>query len=88
MAGNATNPHRQLAYRANDGVEVELFWEQDTDNLMVAVSDKHSAAYFELAAAPDQALDVFNHPYAHAAREDLPDAHNVAISGGPDEPTG
>ena len=67
MAGDATNPYRELAYRVNDGVEVVLFWQQNTDDLTVAVSDEHSGAYFELAAAPNQALDVFNHPYAHAA---------------------
>jgi hypothetical protein len=72
MASNAANPYRELAYRANEGVEVVLFWHQDTDELTVAVSDARSGAYFELAAAPDQALDVFNHPYAHAAFRGLP----------------
>ena len=67
MATNATNPYRELAYRSNDGVEVVLFWHQKTDELTVTVSDQRSGAYFELAAAPHQALDVFNHPYAHAA---------------------
>jgi hypothetical protein len=71
MAGN---PYRELAYRANDGVEVVLFWQQNTDHLTVAVSDDRSGTYFELAAARDQALDVFNHPYAHAAVRGLPHA--------------
>jgi hypothetical protein len=74
MAGNATNPYRELAYRTNHGVEVVLFWHQSSDELTVAVSDAHSGACFEVAAAPDQALDVFNHPYAHAAFRGLPDA--------------
>ncbi len=80
MAGNAT--YRELAYRANDGVEVVLFWQQNTDDLTVAVSDERSGAYFELAAAPDQALDVFNHPYAHAAFRGLPYA-DASLSSGP-----
>jgi hypothetical protein len=67
MATNSTNPYRELAYRSNDGVEVVLFWQQNTDELTVTVSDQRSGAYFQLAAAPHQALDVFNHPYAHAA---------------------
>jgi len=67
MASKATDLCRELAYRAADGVEVVLFWHPNTDELSVAVSDVHSGAYFELAVAPDQALDVFNHPYAHAA---------------------
>ena len=101
MAGDATNPYRELAYRVNDGVEVVLFWQQNTDDLTVAVWNARSGAYFELAAAPDQALDVFNHPYAHAAFRGLPyvDAsrpswaeavvtHGCAITERSEEPTG
>jgi hypothetical protein len=101
MAGNATEPYRELAYRVNDGVEVGLFWQQNTDDLTVAVSDERSGAYFELAAAPHQALDVFNHPYAHAAFRGLPyvDAslpssggaaahHGFAITDRSEKPTG
>lgn len=65
-------PYRELAHRVNDGFEVILFWQKLTDELTVTVSDERSGAYFELAAAPDQALDVFNHPYAHAAFRGLP----------------
>jgi hypothetical protein len=60
-------PYRELAHRTNDGVEVVLFWHQISDELTVSVSDQRSGAYFELAAEPDRALDVFNHPYAYAA---------------------
>jgi hypothetical protein len=67
MASNATNVYRELASRGGDGIEVVLFWHQNTDELTVAVSDARSGAYFELAAAPHEALDVFNHPYAYAA---------------------
>jgi hypothetical protein len=101
MAGNATNPYRELAYRANNGVEVVLFWQQNTDDLTVAVSDERNGAYFELAAAPDQALDVFNHPYAHASFRGLRYAdaslpswaaavanHGCAITDRSEEPTG
>jgi hypothetical protein len=101
MAGNATNPYRELAYRANNGVEVVLFWQQDTDDLTVTVSEESSGAHFKLAAAPDQALDVFNHPYAHAAFRGLPHAdaslpvwaeavahHGCAITDRSEEPTG
>jgi len=72
-ATNATQAEfRELAYRANDGVEVVLFWHRPTNALTVAVSDDRSGAYFELAAEPDQALDVFKHPYAYAAFSDVP----------------
>ena len=101
MAGNATNPYRELAYRVNDGVEVVLFWQHNSDDLTVVVSDERRGAYFELAAAPDQALDVFNHPYAHAAFRGLPyvdaslsswaeaaTSHGCAITDRSEEPTG
>ena len=65
-------PYRELAYRANDGVEIVLFWHRVTDELIVSVSDARTGAYFELSADPAQALDVFNHPYAHAAFRGLP----------------
>ena len=72
MESDAASPYQELAYRASDGIEVVLFWHQGTDELLVCVSDERSGAYFELAAGPDQALDVFNHPYAHAAFRGLP----------------
>jgi hypothetical protein len=68
MAGTDTmQPPRELAHRANDGVEIDLFWNEATNELTVYVSDGRSGAYFELAAPRDQALDVFYHPYAYAA---------------------
>ena len=73
-------PYRELAHRVNDGFEVILFWQKLTDELTVTVSDERSGAYFELAAAPDQALDVFNHPYAHAAFRGLPYAEESRAS--------
>ena len=72
--------YRELAHRVNDGFEVILFWQKLTDELTVTVSDERSGAYFELAAAPDQALDVFNHPYAHAAFRGLPYAEESRAS--------
>jgi hypothetical protein len=69
---SARSPLRELAHRASDGVEVVLFWHEGTNELTVAVSDARSGAYFELAARPDEALDVFEHPYAHAAFRGLP----------------
>jgi hypothetical protein len=72
-ATSATDsPFRELAHRANDGVEVVLFWHEASSELTVCVSDARSGAYFELAAAPERALDVFHHPYAYAAFEGVP----------------
>ena len=61
---NATQEsYRELAHRMNDGVEVVLLWHRRKDELTVTVSDERSGTYFELAAQPHQALDVFDHPY-------------------------
>jgi hypothetical protein len=97
MATSGTDPHRELAYRVNDGVEVKLLWNQMTDDVTVTVSDQRSRAYFELDAPPGGALDVFNHPYAYAAfwgvpyatRPCLPSTQGAALlaTDGTEEPT-
>lgn len=66
------DPNHELAYRANDGVEVVLFWHEPTNTLAVCVSDERSGAYFELAPDPREALDVFYHPYSYAAFMGVP----------------
>jgi hypothetical protein len=58
---------RELARRANGGLEVTLLWSEVEDRLAVTVSDSLSGEWFFLDAEPDNALDVFYHPYAHAA---------------------
>jgi hypothetical protein len=65
-------PYRELAHRVADGLEVVLFWRQVTNELIVSVSDERTGAYYEVAAAQDNALDVFDHPYAYAASMGLP----------------
>lgn len=57
----------ELAHRANDGLEVTLFWNQGDNTLSVSVVDERTGAYFELPAPADSALDVYYHPFAHAA---------------------
>ena len=57
---------RELAYRANDGVEVALFWSPSDDRLTVVVEDTKADERIELEARLDNALDVFYHPYAYA----------------------
>ena len=59
---------RELAFRSGDGIEVSLFWNEREDRLTVIVSESRSGEQFVLEAAHDNALDVFYHPYAHAAR--------------------
>src|SRR5215831_13233005 len=68
----ATVPHvttnagpRELAFRAEDGIEVSLVWNELEDRLNVTVFDSRSGELLELDARHDNALDVFYHPFAH-----------------------
>jgi len=68
MNGNGTI---ELANRTGDGVEVALFWNGNDNRLTVAVADSRTGDAFELAAHPENALDVFYHPYAYAAQRGI-----------------
>ena len=57
----------ELAYRETDGIAVTLFWHSGTNRLSVVVHDWRNGDWFELAARAENALDVFEHPYAYAA---------------------
>ena len=69
MSGTtAQNSVKELAYRATDGLEVTLLWHESASSVSVAVSDSRSGEAFELVLGNnDNVLDVFHHPYAHAA---------------------
>lgn len=63
---------RELAFRATDGVEVTLLWHQRNDFVSVTVFDSKTDERFELVLDDgESAMDVFHHPYAHAARRGL-----------------
>jgi hypothetical protein len=58
----------ELATRESNGIMVRLFWTRSTNLVTVAVADAANDDYFELVLDEDErALDVFHHPYAHAA---------------------
>lgn len=57
---------RELAHRSTNGIDVFLLWSPADDSLAVVVIDENADS-FELVVAPPEALDVFEHPYAHAA---------------------
>jgi hypothetical protein len=57
---------RELAYRSSNGIDVFLVWCPADDSLAVVVIDE-AAESFELSVTSKDALDVFDHPYAHAA---------------------
>jgi hypothetical protein len=59
---------KELAYRENDGITVTLLWHTATDRLSVSVLDWRTGEAFDIAADAHDAMDVFHHPYAYAAR--------------------
>jgi hypothetical protein len=63
----ATLLSRELAARENDGVRVRLLWHPRANAVTVSVEDARAGAQFDLAVAPDRALDAFYHPFAYAA---------------------
>jgi hypothetical protein len=58
----ATRPPRELAAR-----HVLLLWHPDENGLTVSVEDARAGDRFEVAVAPDRALDAFYHPFVYAA---------------------
>jgi hypothetical protein len=56
---------RELDHRVGDGFEVRLLWGADDGKLKVVVDDWRTDDHFEITASADNALDVFNHPYAY-----------------------
>jgi hypothetical protein len=62
----ATPQTRELAARDSDGVHVQLLWHPGESALTVAVEDARVGDCFQLAVAPERALDAFYHPFAYA----------------------
>ena len=59
---------RELDYRANNGVEVALRWDQRSREVTVEVRDAGSGDEFAFAVDAADALDAFQHPFAYAAK--------------------
>lgn len=63
----AAEPSRELAAPESDGLHILLLWHPHENALTVSVEDTRAGDRFQLAIAPDRALDAFYHPFAHAA---------------------
>ncbi len=60
---------QELAHRSTNGIEVSLLWSRQSDTVSVFVADGRSGNTLRIDARRDNALDVFNHPYAYAAAD-------------------
>jgi hypothetical protein len=63
----ATPETRELAARETDGIHVLLLWHPDENAVSVSVEDARVGDRFQVAVAPERALDAFYHPFAYAA---------------------
>jgi hypothetical protein len=67
MRNGTRSETRELAVRESDGIHVLLLWHPNESALTVSVEDARVGDGFQLAVAPDRALDAFYHPFAYAA---------------------
>ena len=56
----------ELDYRESNGIAVSLLWERHSNRLTVVVEDSRLDERLALPVRPDNARDVFHHPYAYA----------------------
>jgi hypothetical protein len=59
---------KELAFRESNGVAVTLYWHGAANRVSVTVHDACGGELFAIDGEPSEALDLFHHPYAHAAR--------------------
>ena len=70
----------ELARRTGDNLAVSLFWRQEDNRLRVVVTDATAGREFALDAHPENALDIFYHPFAYAAFRGLDYGVETAVS--------
>jgi hypothetical protein len=68
----ASKRRHELDFRSNDGLEVALLWQPETNRVSVSVFDSKTGDDFDITVDPAEASDAFNHPYAYAARRGVP----------------
>lgn len=63
-----THTSETLSERSSNGISVALLWNRASDAATVVVHDEAADQEFVLhVGAGDNALDLFEHPYAYAA---------------------
>jgi hypothetical protein len=59
--------YAELASRESNGIHVLLMWNRAANDLKVSVYDAAEDCAFELPVGDAAPLDVYYHPFAHAA---------------------
>ena len=65
MSTSSNMEMRELDHRNNDGIDVTLVWNSETNGVLVVVADERRGNAFTLDVAAADALDAFHHPYAY-----------------------
>ena len=62
----------ELDHRTSDGIDVRLLWDRDSGRVYVTVDDNRTGAAFEVEVGEsDSPMEVFRHPYAYAAFQQI-----------------
>jgi hypothetical protein len=63
-------PRRELARRANDGLEITLYWDARDNTTTIEVHHAETAETIAFPVPAHRALDAFHHPFAHLAEQE------------------
>jgi hypothetical protein len=58
---------RELARRANGGVEITLYWDAVDNSTTIDIDEPEAAETISFPVPAERALDAFHHPFAHLA---------------------
>ena len=65
-----TAARRELARRANGGLEITLYWHPDDNGTSVEIYHEATGETIAFPVPADRALDAFHHPFVHLAEQD------------------
>jgi hypothetical protein len=72
-------PRRELAHRANGGLEITLFWNSDDDTTSIEVWHPETEETITFDVPRNRALDAFYHPFAHLGNQPKQDLQPAQI---------
>lgn len=62
--------YTELDARHNDGMNIQLLWEAETNETSIRIEDERSHKVTHFAILGEKALEAFNHPFVYAPKEE------------------
>jgi hypothetical protein len=62
---------KELDSRTGEGYEISLLWSPETGQLAVVVVDETAGEEFAMEVEPDEALEIYRHPFVYANKRRL-----------------